>query len=100
MSVEPGAYFNGIGQLVRQVDPDGVTTLFAYNARGEQEVTALDLDTDGVIDYDGTDRITKTVSTVAEKTVGTTTYKVYRTTTTIWETDSVNTETTVSLSEK
>ena len=89
------SYFNAIGQLVRQVDPDGVTALFAYNARGEQEITAVDLDGDGVIDFDGTDRITKTVGTVATRG----TYTVQRSTTQVWETDGQETPTTVSISE-
>ncbi|MDI1247255.1 MAG: type IV secretion protein Rhs, partial [Lacunisphaera sp.] len=90
------AYFNGIGQLVRQVDPDGVTTLFAYNARGEQEVTAVDLDADNTIDYEGTDRITKTVTTVT--TSGS--YTVQRATSTVWETDGQDTPVTVSISDQ
>ena len=28
------SYFNNKGQLIKQVDPDGVTTLFSYNAKG------------------------------------------------------------------
>ena len=89
------SYFNTIGQLVRQVDPDGVTTLFAYNARGEQEITAVDMDGDGVIDFDGTDRITKTVTAVAARGA----YTVQRNTTQVWETDGQNTPTTISISE-
>jgi RHS repeat-associated protein len=88
--------FNGIGQLVRQVDPDGVTTLFAYNARGEQEVTALDLDADNTIDYDGPDRITKTVTSVT--TNGS--HTVQRSTTSVWEPVGQDTPVAVSLSEQ
>lgn len=51
----------GAGRLVKQVDPDGITTLYAYNADGQQNVTAIDLNANGIIDYD-TDRITKSDS--------------------------------------
>ncbi len=85
--------YNALGQLMTQTDPDGVQTLFAYNAKGEREVTALDLNRDGVIDYAGADRITKTVRDVVSQS-GTV---VNRTTTQVWATDSSNTATTVSI---
>lgn len=91
--------YNSVGQLVRQVDPDGVTVLFAYNARGEQEVTAIDLNANATIDYAGTDRVTKTTTTVATKTAGAT-YTVQRTTTQIWETLNADTPVTVSIAEQ
>lgn len=90
------SYFNSAGQLIRQVDPDGIPTLYGYNARGEQEVAALDLNGDGVINYDGTDRISKTVHTVATND----TFTVQRTTTTTWETDGADAATTVSVAEQ
>lgn len=89
------SYYNGLGQLVRQVDADGIATLFAYNAKGEQEVTALDLDGNGTIDYAGTDRITRTVADVASHG----TYTVLRSTTQVWETDGQDTPVTVAISE-
>ncbi|HEY9250168.1 MAG TPA: malectin domain-containing carbohydrate-binding protein, partial [Rariglobus sp.] len=88
--------YNTLGQLVRQTDPDGVQTLFAYNAKGEREVTAVDLDQDGIIDYTGTDRITKTVSDVYSRS-GTV---VSRSTTQVWATDASNTSTTVAVTER
>src|SRR5258708_655451 len=39
-------------------------TLTGYNSRGQPEYTALDLNTNGVIDFAGTDRITRAVSDV------------------------------------
>jgi RHS repeat-associated protein len=90
------AYYNSAGQLVRQVDADGLATLFAYNARGEQEVTALDLDGDGAIDYDGIDRVTKTVNTVATRDG----FTVQRATKTVWETNNTDAQTTVAISEQ
>lgn len=37
------------GQLTKQVDPDGVTVLYAYNPRGELYRRAVDIDQDGNI---------------------------------------------------
>jgi len=88
--------YNALGQLEKQTDPDGVATLFAYNTKGEREVTAIDLNQNGVIDYTGTDRITKTVRDAYSKS-GTI---VSRTTTQVWATDNANTATTVSVSEQ
>lgn len=88
--------YNALGQLASQTDPDGVITLFAYNAKGEREVTAIDIDQNGVIDYAGTDRITKTVSDVYSKS-GTI---VRRTITQVWATDNTDVATTVSVSEQ
>lgn len=51
--------YNNLGQLVQQRDPDGVLTLYQYNNQGQLEYTVLDLDQDGVIDWSGTDRITR-----------------------------------------
>jgi RHS repeat-associated protein len=58
------SFFNTSGQLVKQTDPDGVSTLFQYNGKGELEYTALDVNTNGVIDFAGADRITRTVADV------------------------------------
>ena len=35
-------FYNSLGQLWEQIDPDGVTTLYAYNAKGERISTAID----------------------------------------------------------
>ena len=88
--------YNPLGQLVSQTDPDGVATLFAYNAEGQREVTAIDLDQNGVIDHAGTDRITKTATDVYNKS-GTV---VRRTSTQVWATDNSDTATTVSVAEQ
>ena len=94
------SYFNTIGQLVRQVDADGVTTLFAYNSFGDQETTAVDLNANNAIDFNGTDRVTKSVKTVATKTDAVGTFNVQRTTTQVWEADNVDTGTIVTISEQ
>ncbi len=33
------SYYNAKGQLKKQVDPDGVTTLYRYNGKGEVDCT-------------------------------------------------------------
>ncbi len=43
--------YNSLGQMVKSTDPDAVVTLMAYNALGEQIITAIDLDRDGTIDF-------------------------------------------------
>ena len=57
-----GAYaeneYNAKNQLCRSSDPDGVTTLFVYNQRGQLAITALDRNRNDEIDYFGNDRIT------------------------------------------
>lgn len=66
------SYYNDYGQRWKQVDPDGVTTLFVFNNLGEVEYTilALDADTQAIASYSdlingldglkaGTDRITR-----------------------------------------
>lgn len=93
-------YFNGQGQITRQVDADGVTTLFAYNGRGEQEVVATDMNGNGVIDYAGPDRITKTISSVGTKTDAGASYTVNRLTTLVWPDDSQDTPTTLAVVEQ
>ncbi|HAB17653.1 MAG TPA: RHS repeat-associated core domain-containing protein [Verrucomicrobiota bacterium] len=65
------SFYDSAGRVVRQVDPDGVTTLFLRQNYNE-DFTVIDLDRDGIIDWNGPDRITKTLNeTVAE--FGTTT---------------------------
>jgi RHS repeat-associated protein len=56
--------YNNVGQLVDRIDPDGVTVLYQYNNKGQLDYTATDMNTNGVIDFDGTDRITETVNDV------------------------------------
>ncbi|MBI5770482.1 MAG: RHS repeat-associated core domain-containing protein [Verrucomicrobia bacterium] len=94
------SFYNAAGQLVRQTDPDGVTTLFAYNNLGEPEVTALDLNGNNVIDYAGPDRITRTTRTTAAKPGATGTFTVQRTATQVWSADNQDTPVTVSVSEQ
>jgi RHS repeat-associated protein len=48
--------YNALGQMIASTDSDGVTTLMAYNSRGEQTISAIDLNANGQIDY-GTDTV-------------------------------------------
>ncbi|WOO40074.1 RHS repeat-associated core domain-containing protein [Rubellicoccus peritrichatus] len=56
-TVEWTSEYNAISQLVKETDPDGVTTLYAYNDEGQLSESAVDVNRNGVID--GTDRLTR-----------------------------------------
>ena len=90
------SHFSASGRLMRTVDPDGFATLYGYNARGEQDTVALDLNADGLINYDGTDRITRTVAEVGERDGKV----VRRVSTQVWETEGQDTSTTIAVSEQ
>jgi len=49
--------YNAIGQMVSSTDPDGVTSLMAYDTLGQRTISAVDLNANGQIDY-GTDTVT------------------------------------------
>jgi RHS repeat-associated protein len=90
------SFYNSLGQLCKQVDPDGVTTLYSYNAKGEQAFTAIDINQNGSIDSgsSGTDRITQTTNDVTS--VGSTT--VRRTRNYVWL-DGASSGTLISYNE-
>jgi RHS repeat-associated protein len=79
------SYYNSNGQLVKQIDEDGVATLFQYNNRGELEYTCLDLNANGAIDFAGSDRISRNLADVIS--TGLYALNVKRTRTFVWETD-------------
>jgi RHS repeat-associated protein len=54
------SYYFSNGQLKSNIDPDNVATLYQYNAKGELQFTATDLNGNGMIDLSGPDRVTKT----------------------------------------
>lgn len=83
------------GQLTRQVDPDGISTLYGYNDQGRQDLTVADMDQDGYINYWGEDRINLTTNDVVSDHG----YDVKRTQTFVWATNSDGTETLVSTRE-
>jgi RHS repeat-associated protein len=87
-------FFNNKGQLSKTLDPDGVVTLFAYNGKGVQEVTALDINRNGIIDFNGPDRITKQTRSIASAYETT----VERSTALVWD-DGSTSGTLSSMSE-
>jgi RHS repeat-associated protein len=58
------SYYNGKGQVWKTRDADSVIMLMQYNSKGSQEYSGLDMDRDDVIDFDGTDRVTRSVTDV------------------------------------
>ena len=54
--------YNSYGQVAQEVDPDGVTTFYLYNAQGDREYTVVDMNSNGQPDLDGPDRVTHTIS--------------------------------------
>jgi len=58
------SYFNTNGQSTNDIDPDGVSTLYVFNAKGEQSHTVIDMNQDHVIDFAGADRITMVTNDV------------------------------------
>jgi len=88
-------YYDERGRVIKTVGLDGEITLFEYNDRGQQEISCLDMDRDSVIDYDGTDRITRAVSDYIMK-AGTV---VRRNRQYSWQDANSDTETLVSTSE-
>ena len=68
------SFYDRSGKLCKQRDPDGRITLYAYNARGELEFTALDVDQSDSIDLDGADRVTRKVTDIASGRVRTRTF--------------------------
>jgi RHS repeat-associated protein len=89
------SFYNNQGQLYEQVDPDGVTTLYQYDAKGEVQYMATDMNTNGVIDFGGTDRITMTTNDVTIDN-GTT---VNRSRTYVWNVDNSTTSNLISQTE-
>jgi RHS repeat-associated protein len=87
--------YNSFGQETLRVDPDGVQTLSAYDDQGYLTIQALDLDRNAQIDYVGNDRITRTATEYAYRDG----IPVQRSTRSRWDTDSVDAETVVSISE-
>ncbi len=94
------SFYNASGQLAREVDPDGVTTLLAYNRRGEQEIRAVDLNGNAVIDFAGDDRIVRTTIGVATRMVGSVAEVVQRTLTESWETTGADTPVVIAIAEQ
>ncbi|MEM9931190.1 MAG: hypothetical protein AAF840_15330, partial [Bacteroidota bacterium] len=54
------SFYNAKNQLVRSVDPDGVTSLFAYDMRGRRFRQAVDMNDTGDIEENSPDHISET----------------------------------------
>ncbi len=76
-----------------------MTNLFGYNAKGEQEYSAIDLNNDGYINTDSTsiDRVTRTISDVVTNSAMSA--NVRRTRTYVWVKNNDSTATLVSTTE-
>jgi RHS repeat-associated protein len=92
--------YNALNQLKQVEDPDGVSTLYAYNSEGEREITALDANGDDIIDYDGTDRITRTRSSFTTRAEDSDNYTVQRQTTEVWEVDSADSAEVIATADR
>jgi RHS repeat-associated protein len=88
-------FYNNKGLLEREVDPDGVTTLYAYNDKGELAYTAQDINGNQQIDFAGTDRVSASLSDIYNDS-GT---FVRRTRSYAWNTMGVNQSNLVSESK-
>ena len=89
------SFYDEKGQLWKEVDPDGVATLYHYNAKGELALTAVDVDRNDQIDLAGADRVSATVSDVYNDS-GT---MVRRSRSYLWDTFSQNQSNLVSESK-
>ena len=89
------SFYNNLGQLWKQVEPDGVVTLFGYNLKGEQAYSCIDSNRNDVIDFTGQDRVTQSTNDVLASH-GTT---VRRARSFVWQTDNANTATLLQTRE-
>jgi len=80
------SFYNNKGQLIQSLDPDGVMTLYDYDAKGEQVTQAVHLGAGTNIDYSN-DRITYSTNDV----VTTNGLVAFRTLTYGWKTGSAPT---------
>ncbi len=78
--------YNSLGQLTNTVDPDEVSTIYAYNAKGERNLTILDMTRTGTDNFNASNHITFTTNDVV--TVGGT--NVIRSQTYVWSTSSTS----------
>ena len=56
------SYYDALNRLEKSVGPSGAIQLYVYNNKGQVQQQVLDSDRDGIIDYDGMDRISETLS--------------------------------------
>lgn len=92
--------YNSGGQLKVSEDPDGQLTLYDYNSLGKLEVTALDMDEDLEIDFDGQDRITLEIESFTTRTDGQDTVTVQSRTVEVWGTDDMDSPEIISQTDQ
>lgn len=85
-------FYNQRGQLARTKDADGVSRMWVYNNKGQAEYAALDVNQNGLVDFDAYDRVAQTKSYVTNAHG----VDVVRSERWIWETAGVTTPTLVS----
>jgi RHS repeat-associated protein len=91
--------YDAANRQTAEHDPDGVTTLFGYNSRGERDTVAVDRNNNGMIDFAVIDRITRTVNSVVTKTDGSESFVVQRVATQLWIADNADTPASISIAE-
>ena len=90
-------YYNTLGQLTNQMDPDRDWTYYQYNAKGQQEYTINDYYQDGGLHKDGMNRVTQVVSDATnDASLG---VNVRRTRTFVWSTTGLDASNLVSMTE-
>lgn len=89
------SFYNNLGQKWKDIDPDGVATLYQYNALGERTYTVTDMNRNDTIDFGGTDRISfATNDVVSDHGVD-----VRRTRNYVWATTNLDSSSLVSIGE-
>jgi RHS repeat-associated protein len=76
--------YDSQGNLIKEVTPDSVRTLYAYDGLGELQYKAIDMDRNNLIDLAGTDRIAYVTNDVVQSHG----FTVFRTRTYGWLTNS------------
>jgi RHS repeat-associated protein len=93
-TAEHTTYFNAVGQVDREVDPDGVTRWTRYNAEGQPTRTAVDLVNPASLSFTQ-DRITENLTTYlaaanSGRMIGNVQIPVRRTETRIWKAEGLD----------
>jgi RHS repeat-associated protein len=91
------SFYNTKGQLIRTVDGDGVGQLYAYDDLGRRSIAAADLNENGTIDFQGTDRSVRTARAILDDAAH---GPILRTTTEAWATDNSDTPTVLSVTDQ
>jgi len=91
------SYYNSLGQLWKQVDQDGIPTLYLYDTNGIRNYTIIDTYGDGQPHLNGTNRVNQVVRDVlydSNVEINVVRLRAYA-----WQTNGVNSPTLVSQTE-